>query len=270
MRTDDEDMIMSAAPVTISVVIPVKDDSAELAVCLAALAAQTRTADEIVVVDNASSDDSAAVAKAAGAIVVSCPEPGIPAASATGYDASSGDLILRLDADCVPPATWIQEVLTAFEVRPEVAALTGAARFIDGPRLLRRPLAAAYLFAYTYCSLPALGHIPLFGSNLAMRQQVWREVRENVHRDDPEIHDDMDLSFHIGERHRLGYLRGTPMGMSMRPFNDAQAFRRRMDRGFRTITLHWPEEFPPYRWQRIREFRRSSPAVLEGAAHADS
>ena len=44
---------------TISVVIPTRNDADMLAVCLAALADQTRQADEIVVVDNASTISSA-------------------------------------------------------------------------------------------------------------------------------------------------------------------------------------------------------------------
>ena len=44
---------------TISVVIPVKNDADLLARCLRAIAGQTRRPDEIVVVDNGSSDDSA-------------------------------------------------------------------------------------------------------------------------------------------------------------------------------------------------------------------
>lgn len=41
---------------TLSVVIPVKDDAAELRRCLRALARQTLPPDEIIVVDNASTD----------------------------------------------------------------------------------------------------------------------------------------------------------------------------------------------------------------------
>ncbi|MGJ9425349.1 glycosyltransferase family 2 protein [Nesterenkonia halotolerans] len=263
---------MTGRPSTVSVVIPVKDDSTELAVCLAALHAQTRPAEEIIVVDNASSDDSAATARAHGATVLSCLEPGIPAASAAGYDAATGDLILRLDADCVPPACWIQDVISAFEKQPQVAAVTGPARFIDGPALLRPPLVAAYLLAYRCFSLPALGHQPLFGSNLAMRREAWQSVRLGVHREDPEIHDDLDLSFHLGERHRLGRVRGEPMGISMRPFRNARSFQRRMRRGLRTVTIHWPQDFPPYRWRRMRTRRHGaegSPAQ-EGRTHGHS
>ena len=43
----------------VSVVIPVKDDGPRLRRCLRALAMQTRPPDEIVVVDNGSTDDSA-------------------------------------------------------------------------------------------------------------------------------------------------------------------------------------------------------------------
>ena len=50
---------------TISVVIPTRNDADMLAVCLAALAGQTRPADEIVVVDNASTDNTAEVCAAA-------------------------------------------------------------------------------------------------------------------------------------------------------------------------------------------------------------
>ena len=236
---------------TVSVVIPVKDDEDELRRFLRALALQTRVPDEIVVVDNGSTDDSARVAAEGRARVVRCDAPGIPAASARGYDAATGDLILRLDADCLPARTWVASVEQAFSDRPHVAAFTGGARFTDGPRRLRRPLAAVYLASYTASTAPALGHLPLFGSNLAFRREAWRSIRSGVHRADPGLHDDLDLAYHLGEEHAIGYLRDSPMGISMRPFTSARAFRRRVGRGFRTVVRHWPHDFPPVRWARL-------------------
>src|SRR5690606_38180984 len=94
----------------ISVVIPARDDARHLDRCLRALATQTHPPWEVVVVDNASTDDTAAVARAHGARVVAEPRVGIPAAAATGYDAASGEVIARLDADSVPPPDWVARV----------------------------------------------------------------------------------------------------------------------------------------------------------------
>jgi glycosyltransferase involved in cell wall biosynthesis len=248
--------VAPARRATVSVVIPVKDDAGLLARCLRALRAQSELPDEIVVVDNGSSDRSAAVARRMGAVAVHCPVPGIPAAASTGYDAASGDLILRLDADCVPDPRWVGAMIRAFDDHPEIDAFTGGAVFIDGPRVLRRPLATFYLGAYHLVCRTALGHRPLFGSNLAMRRSAWEAVSPEVHRGDSELHDDLDLSFHLGLRHRIGTLDGAGMGMSMRPFASGSGMRRRVRRGMRTVTSHWPTQFPPHRWRRVRAHRR--------------
>jgi glycosyltransferase involved in cell wall biosynthesis len=246
--------VTAAAPpgtrMTVSVVIPVKDDDTELRRCLRALHAQTLAPDEIIVVDNDSSDASPDVARAAGARVEHCARPGIPAAASHGYDHARSDLILRLDADCVPSPTWVADMVAAFERRPDVGAFTGGARFIDGPTWLRTPLAVIYLGAYAGTTAAALGHLPLFGSNLGMRRTLWRGIRERVHRDDPRVHDDLDLAFHLGEYARIRLVPARTMGMSMRPFASARSFARRSAAGWRSVLVHWPADFPPIRWSR--------------------
>lgn len=235
---------------SITVVIPVKDDAVLLQRCLLALAAQTLPADEVIVVDNGSSDASAFVARQFGARVVTQPGGGIPAASAAGYDAASGDIIARLDADCLPTATWLAELHRAMVRNPDAAALTGAAHFIDGPRWLRAPLAVVYLGSYFLTMRAALGHIPLFGSNLAMRRSAWLEVSGEIHRDDPQVHDDVDLSVHLGPIRPIIFVRSLSMGMSMRPFSNLSDLIYRLRRGQYTLARHWPGEFPPLRYLR--------------------
>ena len=151
----------------------------------------------------------------------------------------------------MPSDTWVESVVDAFAARPDVSAFTGGARLIDGPAALRTPLAAVYLLAYAVSTATALGHLPLFGSNLAMRREVWDSVRAEVHRHDPDLHDDLDLAFHVGERHRIRYLHAMRMGMSIRPFLSGRSFALRTFRGFRTVVTHWPRHFPPVRWARL-------------------
>ena len=71
---------------TISVVIPTRNGADMLAVSLAALARQTRPADEIVVIDNASTDHTAGVCAAAGARRIAVELPGIAASTGYGFD----------------------------------------------------------------------------------------------------------------------------------------------------------------------------------------
>ncbi|MFB2596668.1 glycosyltransferase family 2 protein [Herbiconiux sp. P17] len=241
--------------ITVSVVIPVKDDANRLSACLEALARQTVPPDEVIVVDNASTDATAATARAGGAVVVYERRQGIPQASATGYDAASGDVIARLDADSIPPAEWIEAVRRTFDEAPDFGAITGGATFSGGPRCLRRAGAAVYLGAYYAALWPALGHVPVFGSNFAMRRQAWESVRWSVHRSDPELHDDLDLSYHLGERWKIRYVSGMPVRISHRPLTDASSLVRRFRRGFRTVLIHWPHDLPWLRWARALHSR---------------
>ena len=233
---------------TVSVVIPVKDDAMLLARCLDALAAQRMPPAEVLVVDNASRDATSAVARAHGARVVFEAAPGIPAAAAAGFDAASGDVVARLDADCLAPPDWVERISRAFEGDPELDALTGTATFDGGPAWLRRPASTVYLGAYLAIVTPALGHVPLFGSNFAVRRSAWREVRGEVHRRDPLMHDDMDLSMHLGPCRRFRRDRGLSVAMSTRALRGGGALRVR--RGFHSIVAHWPQELPWLRWWR--------------------
>lgn len=255
-------------PPTVSVVIPVKDDADELRECLRALALQSWPPDEIVVVDNGSGDGSALVAAEEGARVVRHVGGGIPAASAAGYDAARGEIIARVDADCRPDARWIEHVVRALDERPDAAAVTGGGRFDEGPRLLRGALAGLYFGGYYAVLTPTLGHVPLFGSNFAMRRAAWLAVASDVHRDDELVHDDLDLAFHLGRDHGIAFDRRLRMTVSIRPLTDPASYTLRVRRGFHTVLVHWPAEFPSQRWLRAarRGARAGGAAATAGRA----
>jgi glycosyltransferase involved in cell wall biosynthesis len=65
------------------------------------VALQATLIDEVVVVDNASTDDTAAVATKAGARVEACTVPGKGQAMASGVAATEAPVIIFLDADLV-------------------------------------------------------------------------------------------------------------------------------------------------------------------------
>ena len=99
----------SAAPVTLSVVIPAYNEATRLPATLAAvgrfLEAHAIT-HEVIVVDDGSRDDTAALARAAGVRVLSEPHRGKAAALRAGVQAAIGERVLLMDAD---HATTIDE-----------------------------------------------------------------------------------------------------------------------------------------------------------------
>jgi glycosyltransferase involved in cell wall biosynthesis len=101
----------------VSIVIPARNEAATLPRTLAALQSQAAPGVEIevIVVDDGSSDDTAAVARSAGAQVVPLSGPrGNPGAARNkGAAAATGDPIVFLDADCVPAAGWLTTLLQA-------------------------------------------------------------------------------------------------------------------------------------------------------------
>lgn len=105
----------------ISVIIPALNEEATIASVVSSVARQcpSEAKIEIIVVDDNSSDDTVALARAAGASVLAPDREthrGNPAAARNrGVAAASGDPLIFLDADCVPADGWLQSLLSAHE-----------------------------------------------------------------------------------------------------------------------------------------------------------
>jgi glycosyltransferase involved in cell wall biosynthesis len=229
----------------ISLVVPALDEEERLPRLLASVAAQTRLPDEVVVVDNGSSDATARLAAAAGARVVHEPVPGIWHAAAAGYDAATGDVVARVDADSVLPPGWVARVEDLLAADPACAAVTGPGRFRGLGPVTRRLADLLYMRAYFRLAGLALGGTPVFGSACAFRAGAWAAVRAEVHRE-ADVHDDLDLSFHLPPG-SVRYDAGLAVSVSARPLRTPRGMGRRLGRGWRSVVLHWPERSP---WRR--------------------
>ncbi|MDH6578057.1 glycosyltransferase family 2 protein [Kitasatospora sp. MAP5-34] len=100
---------------TLSVVIPALNEASNLPEVMASVPmaelAEMGWRTEVVVVDNASTDGTADVARSLGARVVSQPERGYGNAYQAGFEAATGDVIATGDADCTYPFDALPDLL---------------------------------------------------------------------------------------------------------------------------------------------------------------
>lgn len=252
---------MPLAP-RIAVVIPCRNDGDYLDACLSALAAQTHQPDVVIVVDNASTDASAAVARAHDAVVVHESSIGIWPAAARGYDEAlaDADIIARLDADSRPHPDWIAKLVRAFVSDPTLGVLTGGAEFYGGTPLQNYLGEHWYIGGGHYWIKKWLGIPLVFGSNFAMRARVWERVREQVDRDNARIHDDLDLTIRLRPSDGVRYDPQLRMPVSARPVQTVSGLSRRVFKVASTFAVSWPEG---------AAWRRTHPATADAAPAVD-
>ena len=99
----------------IAVITTVRDGEAALGALADALDRQTRTDFEWVVIDNASRDRTAEVARARGATVVAEPQPGRARARNRGVAATDAALLVFTDADCRPQPEWLERLAACLQ-----------------------------------------------------------------------------------------------------------------------------------------------------------
>ncbi len=96
---------------------------------LESLTTQSRPPDEVLVVDNNSSDDTMAVAESFGDRLnmkyVFEPVQGTSTARNTGIRNTQGDVIVFLDDDCVAEADWLHYMEMPFAKDPSIGMVGG-------------------------------------------------------------------------------------------------------------------------------------------------
>ncbi|HEX2084896.1 MAG TPA: glycosyltransferase family 2 protein [Solirubrobacteraceae bacterium] len=173
----------------VATVIVAHDSAGDLPRTLAALRAQLRDGDEVVVVDNASSDGSADVARdalgGAGAVVETGANLGFAAGCHVGVRATGAPLVLLLNPDCEPAAGCLDALRTVAGERPGWGAWQALVTLPGGERVNTAGNLVHYLgFGWAgrldepVASVPNDPHEVGFvsGAALTIRRSAWEET----------------------------------------------------------------------------------------------
>lgn len=212
-------------PLALSIIIPAYNEERHLKVCLDAIARQSVKPDEVIVVDNNSTDATVQIAQQYDfVVIIKEPKQGIVHARNAGFNAAKGMLIGRIDADTVLSTSWVETVKHEYAKYPgKQLALTGPCDFMNTPL----PRLASFLHDLTYYGFSKLrlGHETLFGSNMVITKQGWLEAQDRTCTTD-RVHEDTDLAVHLADDVLIRYVPAMRAGAALRMPFVPRAFSR--------------------------------------------
>lgn len=195
-----------------TVVIPARNEAAYLPLTLRALERQLHPPAAVLVVDNASRDDTAAVARAWGAHVLSCHVRGIAPTRQAGLEAANTAWVATTDADSLPGPEWLARLHEA--VGPGSCgrvALYGPMRFCGVSRPVARASEVAYSTFLHACRVA--GRPNLAGANMAFSRQAALLAGGYP---DVEAYEDVLLGEALGRLGEVAYVPGALVETSAR------------------------------------------------------
>lgn len=221
---------------TLSIVIPAFNEESHLKQCLESIAKQTIRPNEVIVVDNNSSDKTTDIAKQFDFVrLISEPKPGVRYARDAGFAKAKFDVIGRIDADTQIGVDWCEQVLRIFSDK-SVDAASGPCFYYDMPMKKFGLLVDNSIRKGLY----SLDEAPiLFGSNMAVRRDTWIKVHPLLC-NEGEFFEDYDITIHlrlIGAQ--IVYDEKMVAGVSSRRLDDdPKTFLKTMGMHTHTFEMH--------------------------------
>ena len=164
----------------LSVVIPAYNEEDYLPSCLQSIGRQDYAGGyEVIVVDNASTDDTAGIARDWGAKLVYEGKRSPACARQKGAEVARGKIIAFIDADTQAPAHWLSTIAWRFLCNPEIVALSGPYAYGDAGKVSRMvSYAGSFISIITDHLFRKVLHKggALWGSNFAVRRSALWQV----------------------------------------------------------------------------------------------
>ncbi len=172
----------------LSVVIPAYNEEEFLPRLLTALKKQTFSKPfEIIVADNNSTDNTAKIARSMNAKVVNETKQGFAYAANAAFFAATGDILIRSDADSVPPPQWLEEIYQTFQTNPDIVAVGGPLLPLESNKIqniIYYPISIIWMYLLKF-----LGRGFLF-TNIAIKKEDFyalKGFRTDIYGEDTDL-----------------------------------------------------------------------------------
>ncbi|ORA16090.1 hypothetical protein BST12_21115 [Mycobacterium angelicum] len=231
---------------SVSIVIPAYNEERFIGRCLESCLDQTSIPDEIIVVNNKSTDATASIVRWYQSqyphidirLLDQNEYQGIAPTRNCGFDAARSEVIGRIDADSLLSRDWVETVRRCFS-DPAIDAATGPVLYYDMP--MRGLFFRIDHTTRTRLHRRSTDQRFLLGANMALRACAWWAVGDQTLLDlEDQLHEDIDLAVVLFKNNfEVVYEPTLVAGMSGRRVEScARDFYRYSTRYLRTTKAH--------------------------------
>ncbi len=163
----------------VSLIIPAHNEKDYIGMTLTWAMAQSFKEYEVVVVDNASTDDTAKIVGYVPEVrLIKEPQKGLLNARETGRKEALGEILIYTDADTYMDSDFISHIYTYFLLHPEVVGVGCPYDFYDAPPLYR---VSVWVFFQYWKLVDLFSHMRgkgsfLFGNTFAVRVEALNTI----------------------------------------------------------------------------------------------
>jgi len=214
----------------VTFVIPTLNEERRIARCVMAILPQLNEGDEIIVVDNGSTDKTNEIALKLGCRVVKESKRGLSNARNAGAKAACGDILCFIDADGKVSPDWLEQALQELS-NPKISAVSGLNIFQSEDPVKKfwynTWTVGAYTFVMSFHSLFSWTY--LVSNNMAIRKSTFNVLGgfESV------VGEDFWLSHNFGKKRSFKGAVNLRMRVNL-------SSRRFVQNGFlKTVFLDW-------------------------------
>lgn len=230
---------------SISVIVPFKDEVVNLPVLIESLSRQTHTNyDVILVADNVNAGWldllHKIIKRTRGIKIVESRGRGKKAALKTGLEYAKGEIIAYTDADCIVSQHWLSSIDKQFDETTNM--VIGAVIMEPVHTFFQRMQALEYQSLMVSAAGSASLGFPTMcsGANLAVRKTVYKSLPNDVLKENISSGDDMFLMFGIQKYHKgsIRFMKETQALVTTPPTKDIKSFFQQR--------MRWTSKSPNY------------------------
>ena len=237
----------------VSVIVPAYNEEAYIEKCLEGITSQEEKPDEIIVVNNNSTDKTVAIAKKFPVRIVNEKEQGMIQARNRGFNEAQYDIIARTDADTIVSPDWIKKIKENFSDE-KLVGLSGPSYFYGLNHYFAEKGPLQTLKSYFHLLNRILGHDIMYGPNMALRKDAWDKIKNEVCLKGDEVHEDLDLSLHLSQVGKMKMDYSLMVATSFRRFKKLLPYFDYPYRVVKSVRKHKPFKIKVYSSNLVRKF----------------